>query len=368
MRIRSVNSLQVNDRLAKAIYNENGQALLNSGVLLTKTIIDRIKRKGISFVYIEDNETKDIYVDDVIPEHEKLKSVMEIENNFGKMSRDITLGKSIDMDKISPTFGAIVKNILHGIKDQKEVISMLSDVYCYDSYVFQHSLNVTIYSLALGNKLGLNDKQLNELGMGAILHDIGKVAIPVEILNKQDKLTDEEFQLIQEHSTIGFDLLRKSQTISLIAAHCAYQHHERLDGSGYPRGIKGKDIHLYAKIIGIADVFDAVTGNRVYRKAKLPHEALDILYAGVNTLYEKEMVEVFSRTVALYPVGLEVVLSNGHVGVVARQNGEFTTRPVVRVIEENNIPVKPYDLDLMKQLDITIVECEVALTQKMVGS
>lgn len=356
--------MQEQDQLAKAIYNENGQPLLNHGVYLTTNMISRLKEKGVSFVYVEDDQTNDIFVDDVIKDSTRRKSLQMIKENFQTISKQMELGKSIDMDKLSPSFSSIVKSILSDISSHKEAVSMLSDVYCYDSYIFHHSLNVTVYSLALGKKMGLTNRQLEELGLGAILHDIGKIAVPIEILNKQEALTDEEFQLIKEHSTIGFDILRKSHTISLLTAHCAYQHHERLDGSGYPRGLMGKDIHLYGKLIGIADVFDAVTANRVYRKARLPHEALEILFAGANTLFDKDMVEMFAKTVAIYPVGLEVKLSDGRMGIVSRQNGVLTSRPVIRILKENKHPVEAYEVDLMKQLDVTITSCETALSQE----
>ena len=120
------------------------------------------------------------------------------------------------------------------------------------------------------------------IGLGSMLHDIGKIAVSKEILLKPGKLTEEEFQVIKTHTTEGFEMLRNSYSVPLLVAHCAFQHHERLDGSGYPRGIKSKDIHDYAKVIAVADVFDAVTSNRVYRSAMLPHEGLEMLYAGMS--------------------------------------------------------------------------------------
>ncbi|WP_078594576.1 HD-GYP domain-containing protein [Evansella clarkii] len=364
MRLRSINALKDNDCLAKAIYNENGQVLLHKGVVLTKGMIEKMKAKGITFVYIEDALTDDLYIKEGVSEKTRQESIHTIQSNFRTISEEIVLGKSIDMDKLEPSFSSVVKNILSDIRENKEAISMLSDAFSYDTYIFRHSLNVTIYSLALGKKYGLSEKQLEELGMGAILHDIGKIAIPEKILNKKETLTDDEFKLIQEHPEIGFDLLRKSHTISLLAAHCAYQHHERIDGSGYPRGLKGKDIHLYAKLIGVADVFEAVTGNRVYRNAKLPHETLELLYSGVNTLFDKDIVEAFAKTIAIYPVGLEVTLSDGRTGVVAKQNGDFTSRPVIRVTKEKGKEVAPYEVDLMKTLNVTISSCETSLSQE----
>lgn len=141
-------------------------------------------------------------------------------------------------------------------------------------------------------------------------------------------------------------------------AHCAYQHHERLNGSGYPRGLIGNDIHTYGKIIAIADVYDAVTSNRVYRKAMLPHEGLEILYGGAISEFEKRFVEAFKRSVAVYPNGLTIELSDGRTGVVIRQNKHICDRPVVRILKEHNeIVNNPYEVDLSKNIQIMIHSC-----------
>ncbi|WP_332888672.1 HD-GYP domain-containing protein [Salipaludibacillus keqinensis] len=359
--MKSIYSVSNQDRLAKPIYNDLGQTLLNIGVVLSDRMIDRLKEKGISYIYIEDSSTTDIYVEDTINGKVRSKSLKDIQENFTTISKQMALGKAVDIDGLSPSFSTIVKEILSEIQSNKEAVSMLSDVISYDSYVFHHSLNVTVYSLALGQKMGLTDPQLHELGLGAMLHDIGKMSIPIEILNKQEKLSDEEFDQIQSHATVGFEMLRKSHTLSLLTAHCAFQHHERIDGSGYPRNISGDDIHFYAKIIGIADVFDAVTSNRVYRRAMLPHEGMELLYSGAGTLFDKDAVDLFSKIVAIYPVGLEVKLSDGREGVVAQNNKNLPSRPVIRVLmEENQLPCE-YDLDLATELNVTIVECETTI-------
>lgn len=360
MKLKSIHSVFNQDCLAKPIYNDLGQTLLKSGVILTDKMIGRLKEKGISYVYVDDPFTKDIIVNDTINGKTRTKALKTIQDNFKTVSAQMTLGKSVDMDKLTPSFSHLVKNILTEIQSNNEAISMLSEVISYDSYVFHHSLNVTVYAIAIGKKLGLNQSELHELGLGAVLHDLGKMGIPLEVLNKSDKLTEEEFKLIKSHASIGFEMLRKSFTISLVTAHCAFQHHERIDGSGYPRKIAGNDIHYYAKIIGVADVFDAVTSNRVYRQAMLPHEGLELLYSGVGTLFDKKIVDCFAKTVAIYPVGLEVKLSNGQEGIVAKVNSQLPSRPVIRVIKNEPQNERQYEgnLDLSTELNITIVSCE----------
>jgi putative nucleotidyltransferase with HDIG domain len=361
MKLKSIYSVFNQDCLAKPIYNDLGQILLNSGVLLTDKLIERLKNKGISYVYVEDPYTDDIYVNDTINGKIRTKALKTIQDNFKTISKQMSLGKTVNIDKLSPSFSKLVKNILIEVQSNNEAISMLSEVISYDSYVFHHSLNVTVYSIALGQKQGLNQSELHDLGLGAMLHDLGKMGIPLKILNKSEKLTEEEFAKIKDHASIGFEMLRKSYTLSLLTAHCAYQHHERLDGSGYPRRLAGDDIHLYAKIIGVADVFDAVTSNRVYRQAMLPHEGLELLYSGAGTLFDKKLVDSFAKTVAIYPVGLEVKLSNGQEGIVAKVNSELPSRPLIRILKDQNQRQCEIDLDLSVELNVTIVACERAV-------
>lgn len=366
MKLKSIHALKKNDVLAKPIYNDEGQVLLNASVKLSESMITRLQDKGVSFVYIEDPDTDDIFVNDTLPPEKKAKAVKTINKSFKTIAYRISEGKNLDIDDLTVDFANVVQEILNSVTTEKDAITMLSNVMNYDSYVYQHSLSVTVYAIALGKKKGLNMKQLKELGLGAMLHDVGKMAIPIEVLNKKQKLSDEEFDTIKQHAELGFDMLRKSKTLPLLAAHCAYQHHERLDGSGYPRKIGEKDIHLYGQILAVADVFDAVTSHRVYRKAMLPHEGLELLHAGAGKLFNRELVELFAKTVAIYPVGLEVMLSDGSAGVVKQNNTSIPDRPVIKVIRDSdgNRPDEPYEVDLRERLNVTIVKCEALIESK----
>lgn len=363
MRLVSTDSLKDGIKLGKPVYNERGQILISDGVPLTGRMIQRLNEMGITYVYVQDPKTDDIQMKDPISETTRMEALDTIETTFHKLNTDSSFGRSFDFDKATKRFTNVVRSILSDLKNNQEAISMLSDVVVHDSYIFKHSLNVTIYSLALGMELNLKEKNLEEIGIGAMLHDVGKMMIPLKVLKKPGRLTDMEFEHIKMHAEHGFELLRNTATIPLTAAHCAFQHHERLDGSGYPRGIKGDEIHMYGKLIAIADVFDAVTSNRVYRNAMLPHDGLELLYSGVDQLFDRKMVDAFSRTVVLYPEGLTVHLSDGRRGVVVRQNKGFSSRPVIRILEEHSRELdSPYELDLSKQLSVMITECDATLS------
>ncbi|MEQ6389585.1 HD-GYP domain-containing protein [Bacillaceae bacterium S4-13-58] len=365
MRLFRIESLEVGDKLSRPIYNVNGRVLIRQGVALTAKMIERLMEMEISYIYVEDPDTDDIQHHYPISEEVRQNAMTSIKESLGQIRDNGNLSKSYIFEKTEKKMMKVVRNILTEFNSNKQVISLLSDVYTYDDYIYTHSLNVTIYSIALGTELNYNAKQLEQIGFGAILHDVGKMLVPKEILLKKERLTDEEFSIIKKHSEDGFEVLRKTANIPLVAAHCAYQHHERINGSGYPRGIKGDAIHPYAKIIGIADVFDAVTSDRVYRGAMLPHEALEILYAGSGTLFDQEMVESFRRSVAVYPNGLGVVLSDGSQGVIARQNPHLCDRPIVRVLEKDGKRLSQhYEIDLSKELNIIIKDCDTTIPAK----
>lgn len=361
MRLVTTKSLVENDTLSKPVYHENGSVLIQAGIPLSRRTINRLIKLGIGYVYIDDEVTKDLEVKNAISEETRTKAIHIIKKEFAEIAKKEIIGKSMNTLYLSENFTKVVEKILTDIKNSDDIISILSEIYCYDSYIFSHSLHVTIYTIGIAMELKFTDEQLFEIGLGAILHDVGKIMVPKQILEKTDPLTTEEFQLIKEHSKAGFDLLFNAANISSVTAYCAFQHHERLNGSGYPQGLLDHQIHPYAKILAVADVFDAVTSNRVYRKAMLPHEGLEILYKGAGTLFDKKIVELFSKTVAFYPIGLTVHLNDGRKGVVCKQNKLFSMRPWVRIVEHDGVNVKPYEVNLLEYHDVTIIKCEALL-------
>lgn len=362
MRLVTTKSLKENDTLCKPVFHDNGNVLIQSGIPLSQRMINRLIKLGVGYVYIADDVTDDIIVHTAVSDEVRLEAIKTIKKEFEDIANHHVIGQSLNTLHLSKNFTKVVQKILTDIKKSDDIISILSDVYCYDSYIFTHSLNVTIYTIGLAMELNFTEKQLYEIGLGAILHDVGKMMVPKAILEKKGRLTNEEFDVIKFHANAGFDLLRNAPNISLVTAHCAFQHHERLNGSGYPQGLSGDQIHPYAKILAVADVFDAVTSNRVYRKAMLPHEGIEILFAGAGTLFDKNIVELFTRTIAVYPVGLTVYLNDGRKGVVSKQNKSFSMRPMIRVFEHAGVRVEPYEVDLFKDRHVAIIECVSTLS------
>lgn len=358
MRLVKTRALQQGSILAKPIYSENGQILIQNGMRLTLTMINRLIKNSITYVYIADQALNHIEANSGISNQLRVRATYMIKEAFKELKLKSFTEKSYILERKGNELTTVVKDIISEVKNSDEAVTLLTDILISDDYIFQHSINVTIYALALGTKLKLTDHELVELGMGAILHDIGKIFICPKILQKTSKLTDEEFDIMKTHTKLGFDFIRKWTDLPAVIAHCAYQHHERLDGSGYPRGLRDKDIHKYAKIIGIADVFDAVTSNRIYREAMLPHVALEILYAGALNKFDKDMVRLFKDGIVVYPNGLIVELSDGSTGVVTKQNPSICDRPIIEVIRKKQVKLSAsYEINLGKRNDLTITKC-----------
>lgn len=358
LRLIPVGSLQAGMKLGKKIYNEDGIILLSENAELTDAIIRRLKHHGLEFVYIADARTDDVVVQEMIEEETQRRALGEIRTNFRKLSGPTIKGMVYPF--LGKTFASVVESILDDLSSRDDAMIMMMNINSMDHYLYRHSLNVCVYTLLLGQIHGYNKEELTLLGLGALLHDIGKTKLPLELLNKPSSLTAEEFEQIKQHPEIGFKMLKDEPGIPLLSAHCAYQHHEKIDGSGYPRGIRGDEIHEFAKWIAITDAYDAMTTHRVYHSPMLPHQALEVLYTGCGHWYEKSKLELFRDRVAIYPMGMTVKLSTGEVGVVVRIHGHMPQRPVVRVLTDpTGVDLKsPYEIDLAVIHSVVVTEVD----------
>jgi len=355
-------------RLAKKIYSEEGMVLLTENVELTSKLITRLCEVGVSFVYIQDQRTADLQIPEMLRDETRQQALKEIRTNFRDMMDRPNRKSGVTYPFIGKPFRQIMNLVLDDLTQQKDALIMLMNLGIVDDYLFQHSLNVCVYATLLGVAAGYSREELMILGLGAMLHDIGKTQVSTAILKKKGKLSPEEYEEMKRHAERGYLLLKDEPNIPLVVAHCAYQHHERLDGSGYPRGIGGNEIHEYAKWIGIVDSYDAMTSTRVYSSPMLPHQAVESLYAGSGTMYEQEMLQFFRDKVAIYPLGVTVRLQTGESGVVVDINSSCVHRPIVRVLanERGEDLTVPFEIDLSKDLSTMIVG--VNDDQKLIAS
>jgi HD-GYP domain-containing protein (c-di-GMP phosphodiesterase class II) len=241
-------------------------------------------------------------------------------------------GHGIDAKQTQEVSHTLVEEVLQA----PDAIMNLMDIKSFDDYTFTHNINVATISLLIGLALGLPREEMDDLGTGAMLHDVGKLKVPLSILNKDGKLTDQEFAEMKSHPTYGYDILVKSKGISERARMIALQHHEKFQGGGYPKRLKGTEISLFARICAVADVYDALTTDRPYRVAMSPYEAMKILTAGMDNHFDPAVLGAFIRKFSLYPAGSLVALNDGSVGLVLKNNPVSVIRPVIKIVVDSS--------------------------------
>ena len=250
----------------------------------------------------------------------------------------------------------VVDQLVETVSDEDSGIVHISNLKSYDDYTFHHSLSVAVLSIAIGRALKMEKGQLRELGRTAIMHDIGKILIPVDILTKSGKLTDEEFGIMKEHSAKGAIYLEKEGIGNPQMWVAIRAHHEKVDGTGYPDGLKGDEIPLFARIISVADVYDAITSYRPYRGPMNPSVAFELLTGDVGRAFDYMIVDAFAKTVEFYTKGTAVLLSNDRTGVVMSNTNAL--RPTLQMLDNGDI----LDLTDLDNLHLIIERVEDHLT------
>ncbi|HWO77281.1 MAG TPA: HD-GYP domain-containing protein [Bacillus sp. (in: firmicutes)] len=346
------------DVLAVDLYTEDFLLLLNRGTKLFSPLLALIEKRNIYELYIEDGVTNDVFYNPIIEHRERRELHQQIYRVlFAYLSQEEINSKfnSIDLGR---EFENIARTLLHYIAPKPQILHSFHDLHQYDHSMFQHSLNVGILSGVIGVELGLSKNELIELMVGAMLFDIGMTRLPRQILTKKGRLSQVERKMVQRHAEIGFNLLVRERNISEMSALCALYHHERLDGGGYPKQLPGKSIHLYPRIVAVADVFDALTTKRHHREPYTAHEAVEYLYASGGSMFDVKIIKAFLRCIAIYSPGSRVQLNNGLAAIVVQGFPDYPLRPLVRIIEDKNgkaLPI-PIDVDLRKHQNITIIK------------
>lgn len=330
--------------VGRTIFGADGCVLLSEGVVLTRKYIVRLASLGIAAVYIQSAAVVDIEVPDVLCEKTRVQSLTAVRDILQK----VHLAQELEVEKVH----GVAKQLVQELMQNRQALVHLNDIRTHDDYTFAHCMNVCILSIVVGMELGYSEHKLNELAMGCLLHDVGKMLVAPETLNKQEPLTETERAVLKLHPEHGFELLRRQENMPLLAAHVAYQHHEKYDGTGYPRQLKGDEIHEMAKIAAVADVYDALTSDRAYRKALLPHEVYEMQMAASQTHFDPVVLDAFFRCIAIYPIGTVVQINTGEYGVVVKVLPGLQSRPVLRLLADAHkkpLRDKP-EIDLTKQL------------------
>lgn len=337
--------------LSRTVFGRDGRRLLQANVELTSQFIQRLIELGVPTIYIQEpdpliNLDSTTLYENVkeLPDTISFETRLEAEKMLCGITNEAKRGQIFDVRPVN----TLVEDIINQTITNRNIIGKLADIRILDDYTFAHCVNVCVLSVAIGVNLGYTRRKLQDLAVGALLHDLGKIMIPEDILKKPSALSKQEFELVQQHPKQGYDMLRQVPGVSLLAANIALQHHERFNGQGYPRSVKGDEIHEFARIVAIADVYDALTADRVYKNMVLPYEAVEIIIASAGYQFDPELVRVFVENTAIYPIGSLVELNTGATGVVIKNNRTLPMRPTVRLVTNaDGESVASIELDLM---------------------
>lgn len=343
----ALNEVKAGMKLARDVVLDDGRILLLKGFTIKPRYIKKLEAYKVPYISVEETivDLEEISEERVYEDaFTNIKDIMEC----------IRLDKEIDIVSLKETVNDMVQHILN----DDMVFMTLTGIRDIDNYTFLHCVDVCIYSVITAKALGMSYDEIQELALAAILHDVGKCKIPLSILNKPGKLTYEEFEIMKRHTINGLDIVNQLPGLNQKIVRIICQHHERWDGSGYPMGLKSYDIELGARIISIADVYDALTANRVYRKRFMPHEAAEYLMAQNESQFDPKILQYFIDNIAVYPQDIIVLLNTGEVARVLPSRGVASMRPRVSVITRKDGPpiFDPYELDLRSNPTVFVVD------------
>lgn len=350
----TVNKIKPGMKLAKDVYTPKGLMLISKNTIIDDKHIFRIKLYQIIsvFIYMSSNSvTNDEQISDILQssfKHTISQNFNDFKNRYN-MHHEMAEKKLTEVFKGSP----IIENDLYevttvlvdSLRTKTELFNYMYHLRREDDYTYTHSLNVSILANIFAHWLKLSEQQIKEVTVAGLLHDIGKMKIDPNILNKPGRLTKEEFKIIKQHATFGYEII-KAQTISQDIKNGVLFHHEKSDGSGYPLGIHGEQIPLYAKIISIVDIYDAMTSKRTYHEKHSPFKVIRMFEQESYGLLDTKLLFVFLENIAYNYLGKDVLLSTGTQARIIFIHNQTPSKPIVQIDEQL--------IDLMFEPTITI--------------
>ncbi|MCK8061282.1 MULTISPECIES: HD-GYP domain-containing protein [unclassified Fusibacter] len=332
--------------LAEDIINEEGVIYLNTGTELKGRHIRLLENLNVTFVYVVVDKPSseagiDLPVKAVKSFNKEFKHTLE---TFKNIYTKVRFGSRIAIDEVKKSLEPLVEGILN----DNDILGSLRSIEINDEYTFKHSINVSLISSMIGKWMGYDEEKLKLLSVAGLLHDLGKCKVPSEILNKPSRLEDNEFEIMKTHALLGFSILTESGNDNLDILKGILQHHERIDGNGYPNGLRGDAIHEFARIIAVADIFDAMTTDRCYRAKLSAFEVAEELSRLSYDHLDVKIVTLFIQNISKFFVGNRVLLNTGDIGEVIMVNPFAITRPLIKLTSDF--------IDLSKDYRLQIVE------------
>ena len=341
--------------LALDLSGPHGELLLTGGHVLTASNIAKLQMAEHEGAYIVDCDA-DLNDDmGLLSKRLKFNAVTALKSFF----KHVETGDEDNQYSSFLSLRHYLEAIIQELTANKNALVNMADIKTFDEYTYYHCVNVAALSILQGMSAGMNQRRLYKLGMGALLHDIGKVFITKEIINKPGALTDMEYEQMKQHSTLGSNYLRKQWEVPAESIVAVLTHHERFDGTGYPLRLPSSKQTQEGKIIAISDVYDALTSQRPYRVALSPSEAIEHIMGNSGLLFDPAIVSTFMKRIVPYPIGSAVVLSNGLRGVVVHNHSDGLMRPKVKVFHRNQQGVSEAQEELDLYNDPTLLNVTV---------
>lgn len=337
--------------LSKDIYTDKGAILMKEGTVLSDSTIDKLVINNIEKVWIiSEQEPEQYFIQDSTNDS---PSVKETKKEYVKRIESIkTLFSNVlnyDSIELEQSANEISASIINSDKSTGDLLRCVRSLKAIGDYMYSHSLNVASICCLIGNWMKLGAKEVEELTIAGLLHDIGKAKVPQEILNKKTALTEIESIEIKKHTQYGYEILKAKTGFSEEVCKGILMHHEREDGSGYPYGVKGEKINLIAKIISVADLYSMITLDRVYKRTDTPFSVFEIFESSASQKFDALTVYTLISNIAMYYIGDNVKLSNGLEGQIFYIDNEFISRPLIKLMDGTTI-------DLRVRKDIKIIE------------
>lgn len=325
-KIINVHGLKVGMILAKDVVDKNtGVVLISKNIALTRTLINNLIKSGVHIVKVKDEKIQENLINQNF-----MESYSNVEKSLDNIFHVAKEEGRIDTEGLIDELKLFVNEVI----EVKNISTQMELLKTKDDYTFDHSLGVSVLAVALGKWLGYSKDNIVELSIVGLLHDIGKLKVPEEIVNKPGKLSEEEFKIMKKHSEYSYEMILETGEFNEDILLGVLQHHEKLNGTGYPNGLKKEDIHEYAKIIAVCDIYHALTSDRVYKYRDSPLNVADYIRKESFESLDPEIVGVFLKNMSKFYVGAKVLLSNGSIGNIIYIHPQNKTKPIVKVGEE----------------------------------
>lgn len=326
-------------KIDQSVVDRLGRNLVARGSILDEYVIDSLLKLGVTSVYIQEGTLE--------PEEEKIPISPAAQKNIEKLHTDdrskVTLSNSVreriahgiqyiynntESENLANATDSIANDLLAAIDSNNAIAIDINALKTSDEYTFKHSVDVATIAMIVAKQQKLSRKEIYEIGVAGLLHDIGKTKVPPEILNKPGRLNDSEFAIMKQHSVFGFRMLEGRSEFNQVILYAVLQHHEKINGTGYPVGVSKQQITPFAKILSVADIYDALVTERPYKPAYSQHDAVEMIMSMTNEL-DMTAMRSFLESMILYPVDSIVKLSNGEKAKVVKNNSHYILRPTV---------------------------------------